>query len=395
MLPAGTGLLVTPNTGGSVQFVDDDLLLLGRAGVVTNAANANTIEIGDNRNYTPYIVGPDGPSLTSDNPSEFGTIAGAIAQAIADGATVSSPAFVWVKPGLYQEDITLDGSVVLQGENFSSTAIQGQVTITGMTNPSFIQHIQGLTLIQTTGRPVLNVPAGSMGQIVCDQCFAIQTDPTVAAIDLVTPNANDNLVFIFSNGAILGVFQSPVSTLVNITGNGRIEFQMVYAGIIFGIVNNAAINVGQSPFDRANELRFINCFLTEAGATSVGNTQTYLLSCNVDNSNTNTIVTNCLGYLNVLSSRLTNAQFTIPVAATGILRGNIVYNRNAFPLITCAGDVYAGSNFVRNTTSADWMVGAGTYHVELGSIGAPGTNVFEAGSLFGNTIATQVNAQMG
>src|SRR6185436_7535674 len=62
---------------------------------------------------TPYIVG-------ADVHSQFTTITAAIAQAVTDGASATTPANIYIKPGVYTENPALADGINLIG--FSSDA---------------------------------------------------------------------------------------------------------------------------------------------------------------------------------------------------------------------------------------------------------------------------------
>ena len=86
------------------------LNILGTGGITTSGAT-DTVTIDGSGisgvSLSPYIVGATN--------SDFTTIQGAIDQAVTDGASQSTPANIYVKPGTYSENITIYDGICLMG----------------------------------------------------------------------------------------------------------------------------------------------------------------------------------------------------------------------------------------------------------------------------------------
>jgi hypothetical protein len=66
---------------------------------------------------TPYIVG-------TDNNSQYTTISSAITQAVSDGASSTSPKVIYVKPGTYNESLTLKDGIYVIGAQMETISYE-------------------------------------------------------------------------------------------------------------------------------------------------------------------------------------------------------------------------------------------------------------------------------
>lgn len=110
---------MTSNSAGNFRFgVATDVLTSNGPGL------APTFQppMGGGVSLSPYIVGTTGSS-------DYATIAAAIAQAVIDGASATNEKNIYVKPGVYTEDITISDGINVMGmmpyqsqDNYSSSA---------------------------------------------------------------------------------------------------------------------------------------------------------------------------------------------------------------------------------------------------------------------------------
>ncbi len=121
-------LTITPNVGGAVSPVLDNINLFGEFAdtvetVVTHNI-AGDLKIEDRTWFTQYVVDP---SATVGLRGTFQTIQAAIDQAVADGMSLTNFKEVYIRNGTYVEDLTIYSGLILKGE-----AIQADPSALGM-----------------------------------------------------------------------------------------------------------------------------------------------------------------------------------------------------------------------------------------------------------------------
>ena len=191
---AGTST-VTINLSGSVatSYVEDTGTAVPVAGVlnvkggpgISTSGSGNTITITnlDTTYYslTPYIVGPD-------IHSQFATIGAAIAQAVTDGASISNPKNIYIKPksGGYVENFTLPDGINIVGFSPNTTII-GKITVADGSLSSSINNIA----LQTNSDYCLVVPGSSPTSINLFGCVVL--GPNHASIDFTNSNPDSSI----------------------------------------------------------------------------------------------------------------------------------------------------------------------------------------------------------
>lgn len=96
-----------PTDNGTATPAANEVDIVGISGITTTGAG-NIVTIDNLRDLSAYVVSASGDS-------EYTTISDAITQAVADGATDSNRATIYVKPGSYNEDLTLAPGIDLVG----------------------------------------------------------------------------------------------------------------------------------------------------------------------------------------------------------------------------------------------------------------------------------------
>lgn len=123
---ANSILTETGNSGGAVP--PDGFGNLGVIGVdgfnVTGLPGSNALNLTNLRNVSYYVVGPDATQ------SEYTSIQAAINQAVTDGADSNNPCLVWILPGIYSENVTLQEYVYLSSGS-NGVSIVGNCSFTG------------------------------------------------------------------------------------------------------------------------------------------------------------------------------------------------------------------------------------------------------------------------
>lgn len=141
------------------------LNVLGGNGETTTGAG-NTITI-DYFSLTPYIVG-------SDANSQYTTIASAVAQAIADGASTANPKNIHIKPKLngYIENFSMIDGINLVGQGDQVT-IHGKISMSTAGEAS----ISNLTL-KTNGDYCVSMTGSAASDLTVFNCNIYATDHT-------------------------------------------------------------------------------------------------------------------------------------------------------------------------------------------------------------------------
>lgn len=353
----GTGNGVTIPTNGEID-------ILGRAGIVTQTLPPNIVEVANNRSYTPYIVGIDGPSLTSDDPAEFSSVQAAIDAAVSAGATITNKQFVRLKPGQYTENITLPPSIVLQGSGNACTALTGTITV--QLNNATQTLIQDLTMI---GAPALTT-SDPGGVLVLFGCQVIQQDPNTEAVLMSCPLGAFSQ-FVVIAGALLGpifVPAFPVAPTVRLTGAGSIVYQSQLSGSIFCYIRHETTSAGIN-----SRFRMFNANGTDLRVEIVDPLCiTTLLSCEIDNSNFDTLFPAFTWTGTTLQQQISacyfkNARFLMDGNTTdAIFRAN-VFQTDAVtvnPIFQLAntGNVWLAENTIIKNGASNWIDGVGNYN---------------------------------
>jgi hypothetical protein len=162
---------LTGNSGGAVgPDASFNINIVGNTSsginVIGTPGTSTLTIVSTYYSLTPFIVG-------TDNHAEYATIQSAITAATAAGASSSSPANVYIKPGTYTENITLADGVNLVG--FGGGA-RPSVIINGKCSGTFTGacSISGVAL-KTNGDFALSLTGANSPFITLDSCYFIST----------------------------------------------------------------------------------------------------------------------------------------------------------------------------------------------------------------------------
>lgn len=133
---AGVGDTITITASGSVplEFLTqsgnatpaaNDISIVGISGITTSGAGA-VVTINNLRDLSNYVVSPIAGN------SEYTTITAAITQAVADGATDSNRATIYVKPGTYAANVALAPGIDIVGCGGRNAVLDDLTTTDGM-----------------------------------------------------------------------------------------------------------------------------------------------------------------------------------------------------------------------------------------------------------------------
>lgn len=173
------------------------LTVVGSGGVTTSGAGSTVTIDGSgisSVSLSPYIVGTTGSS-------DFSTISAAITQAVLDGASATSPANIYIKPGTYNENLTLVDGINLIG--FTGTADTDTVTfstdtqvlsvnVTGVLNLASGQvKIYDIQITPGSATTVFNIASGSDLDLLVKNCYIynINANNTLFEISANTSSA--------------------------------------------------------------------------------------------------------------------------------------------------------------------------------------------------------------
>lgn len=401
-LPA-QDLLVNGNVG-TVSYVNGEITLLGRGGNFNTAIGPNLMDNVDNRNYTPYTVGVDGPALNSNDPAEYSSIQAAIDAAVAAGATPQAKQFVFIKPGTYNENLTLSSAVDLYTDS-GSVVIIGSHTYNPL--PGTALNLTRLTFRQQPGSVCLTItlsgtsppPIIQRSTIVFSDCQIIQTDNTTVCVNCVIPGAADFLTFACLNSIIRGPNSFGTAPTFTTSGAGAVAlnfFNGSYNGawidinslgsssgsfiFVGNLIRSTSANVSESKFTCSapnTSGEFKSCYLTNdsspqvisGGVLQVSAGVWQILGCVVQNVSTITIDYNLVGgnptELWAIGNTFTDDQ-NLPI---------FILNNGA--------QLYAQNNLIFHN-AVNWIDSTnlgGFYFMQYNgaAVGLQGSNTFRAG----------------
>ncbi|HEY5236085.1 MAG TPA: hypothetical protein VIJ14_07905 [Rhabdochlamydiaceae bacterium] len=291
---------------------------------------------------TPYIVG-------SDVHSQFTTISAAITQAIADGASKTDPKNIYVKPGIYTEDLTLaDGINVLamdQGplnvqfpsNQQLSVKLVGRIILSVSSADSKVENIiiaptVGLNCVECSGdsficvlkgcifsitgtATIFNVSGGG-GDLVVDGCnngttgtqAMFATDPGGALTVIMTDtHLYSNAVSVVGGGGTGGLtlLTHGCTLTLNVDASGASSLN------IFGEYTNYIGGTANLFLDAAGTLTTILCQYCSFSST------TNVFNINTTTGGSNTVLINCDSTVDFINAGTTNKKFLVSGVSEG------------------------------------------------------------------------------
>lgn len=155
---------LTPDVGGAVNASGGTIVVTSfpqspsAKGVKTFNGGGNVFQISNLDAVTPYVVGK------SDNTSAFTTIQSAINAASSDGASVSSPAIVYISPGIYVENLQLQPYIHLCGlidGDSSAVKIEGSLNAQLIGSANAFICISNLEVANNAIAPCISLAANT------------------------------------------------------------------------------------------------------------------------------------------------------------------------------------------------------------------------------------------
>ncbi len=305
-------------TAGGVTLTADDTNSLTGTAFNLFGQKASTTPVMDtlvaggnflfeNRNWeTQYVVSG---STTAGVRGTFSTIQSAINQAVTDGAAVSNYKRIYIRFGIYAENLTIPPGIILTGEvlpaptggattPFQSTSINGNHVYTGANTCSF----EDLNFVTTTG--AIFSPSGSPTAFQCytRNCFFAALDGTSNTFDttgvatsyiscyecsfaggtaqvMIKMPAGGSLKLVdcaFSQAGAITTSSTTI-TMINCVGMGNLICTNASVNIVGCIFTSASGNYNISGTAAGN---IIGCLFSGAGTAAIQNTVTAVLqSC--------------------------------------------------------------------------------------------------------------------
>jgi len=400
-------LRVNGDVGTVFYAPNNEISLLGRGGIRNTALTVNDMDNCDYRNYTPYVVGPTGGQ--GNDPSEYSSIQAAIDAAVLAGATSNNKQFVFIKPGIYQENLTLTAAVDLYADS-------GSVLVRGnhVWNPAAVGEAffaTRITFIQAGGAPLLTVTTLGFAppidiarvNLVFLQCQLVQTDANNDGILCNIVGISDRISVSFVTTGLNGQRNTGTGSMLRTVGNGILELnsQTSFIGDSRFRIESTG-GTGTSIFIyRGNSLFFqsssLSSFMMECIEPA---TNGIFLGCRLNN---NSIPAPAIGngilnvdagiwsfqgcYMENISTLQANYN-GVGVNPTEVWAiGNFIGDNELLPLFVLNnGSILYAQNNIFDHQAPNWVVttGGGGFYVQQQP---NGTNTFRSGS---NTVGAGI-----
>lgn len=388
-------LIVNGNTGFAT-VTNNQISLLGRGGIQNTQIAIDTLDNCDYRNITPFIVGIDGPNLASQDPSEYSSIQLAINDALIAGATNQNKQIVFIKPGNYTENLTLNAAIVLHGTELGTVRIIGSHTYNSDTNDTLL--VNNILFNQLPAGPLFNITSTmtSNQNLVLFKCFVLQdlTNPSVAISVICNGTAAVSLNCIECSITGVGNSVATVPT-VQSTGPGSFNFTLISSNTNRCLFDIQSTAVGGQPLYATNNVRFNSSFLNNTQFLCplvANNTTAYINGCRIDNDVASVAVGQLYPFLNVNSgiwqltaNQIDEALLSMFDMSELWLMCNFIFLRTFFaitdvPILlnTLSTRGYIENNlFSIDNGNLNWIDGSGTY---FQSNAGTGSNTFRNGT---------------
>lgn len=267
---------------------------------------------------TPYIVG-------SDVNSQYSTIQVAITQAVADGASTSTPKNIYIKPGTYSETLTGNDGIRLIGLSIVSSGLiggpqAGSVIWDGtLTWSSGQMSFENIRAAYSGSSTVITVPAsGNFTAIGCQfvgntgtyfgtsgDNISININDCYASTANLFDSANSNVSFNANIGFIDGILSGTSfgCNFNNLTFNGSIIATAGGSTTVNAGFTNCTIT-SSNCFDASaaiftSSVGFNNCYLQAGGALVLQQFGSFSIS-------------GCSGFVNTLVDTSTHTTGSAP-----------------------------------------------------------------------------------
>lgn len=222
---------------GQSQFVNNELTLPGTGGIQTQAIGADTLQITDLRNLTPFVVSQN---VIPDNPGEYSTITAALDAAETAISGTFNFAVVYVKEGFYVEDFTMRDRVFLVG--LGNSGISGTITITPASSTISQAIIDRINFVSNGVAPNIIIDGdGGVARAIFQNC-SISVSSTVEGVVATDSNGGAVQVTFINSQISAPTVAVPTNALrfEGLNGTSFLNFfgRSVLNGIIF--INNTS-----------------------------------------------------------------------------------------------------------------------------------------------------------
>jgi hypothetical protein len=295
----GTVNSLTPDSGAAVPAVAGTIPVLGYPAdtvqtMETYNDGAGNFRIADQTWQTQYVVDA---STTDGLKGTFTTIQSAIDQAVLDGALPSAPRKIFVRPGLYVEDLTIPGGIIIEGDSNSqisysfiidlnnfATVIQGTHDYSSPLNGG-AAFITNITFINNGNNRIFNI-TGNGARLVFNECNLYSTS---ASSEVFVTNSGVTDRYVFNDCSIIGSSTTNFTVVLNDDNVSR------FVNCDFGSIpplssglNTATIQINgtaQAFIENCasissiemNGTSYLECYDTTFGA-GIGNNEAYYIS---------------------------------------------------------------------------------------------------------------------
>lgn len=313
------GATVSPHIKKGVLTSPDSSITIGYSSPnITLQANPSSIAY---YSLTPYIVG-------SDIHSQYSTVQAAINAAVADGASAATPKNIYIKPGIYTENIKIYDGIYLIG--FGVTP--GGKTIGG--GPAYSAAIYG------------NVTFDTLTDITCQISHILLYNN--GSGNLFTIGSTNSISLAISNCSASAQGSGSAFEVTN-TGNSLIT---IGGSIFSGVV--AAINYHPTAPSNGYIIRINNCYV--AAPISLNDDSTSNVSFYAADSTFNSLIDISAGFVELVNcdseAILSGNTFTISSGQRVITSGctfrgapgTLYSSTGTLDMVNCAFIDYSTAN---------------------------------------------------
>lgn len=278
--------------GSTITNVTPDIFGLKAASAqVTDTINSTSsasgiLEIEDRTWWTPYVVDA---STTPGTRGTFSTIASAISAAVTDGASITDAKIIFIRSGLYIENLTIPNGIILQGFSCYNDNIDPVSNIEGNHIISSARcELINLNLTDNNG-DTITISGGSEVTII--NCIIENTsshngiNQSGGTTTLSNSNIQGNITVSGGNLTLLYCV-TPASTIVYTASAGSINArhtELPYSHVLSGTGSFqyeycTFLNSGTSQItgSSSSESRIINCEYTNTAAVLISATAPFV-----------------------------------------------------------------------------------------------------------------------
>ena len=387
------GIVEFNNSTGSFtgHTLTNGQLIIGSTGVSPSNASltpsqgfsvangAGSITLSNLRNVSKYVVASNAAL------GQYTTIASAIAAAALDSPTSSSQATIWIQPGVYTENLTMQDSINLRGIS------QGVIIVGASTyNSTAAISLQDITFISSGSNPIITVSGtGTLNISNCNfvhssgTCISSASACTINVLSCFSRSATSGGTFFSITNATVNIFSCRIQNAAashSIGGTasfliigcyfngGGIQFNDFSISIVQGCFFTTFSNLSTFNLISANAIVNLNnsTIFCDASTTYFATGLGILIYCNITNGGTATVInptindqgtTNYCGNISFDGGVTTidsNGQLIIGNASTGVPTISTLTAGDGVSITNGAGSItissFGGSSTYTNVT---------------------------------------------